>query len=351
MAKNKKDETRLNYREELNKLKEIGPERLYLLWGPEDYLREQYLQQLKSLCLPEGEDSFSFKRMEGPELDLTELQIAIDAIPFLTQRSLIELREIDINRAKEPDRLLEILRDIPDYCTVVFTNNPGFSPDGRLKHVKALRELAHEIKFTQQSDDMLVNWIQRRFRAAGKHISPQAAQRLVFVSGDLMNGLIPEIDKLSAYAKTEEISVEDIDKVAHHLPEAIAFEMTDRIAKREFDKAMQVLDELLADKANEPIAILAAIGGQMRRLYAARLVSDAKRGVSELMDVMQIRQDFIASQLINAARRFSLAQLKRAVTLCAETDYQMKSSGGDAKELLKELLLRIMAGQTDDVGS
>ena len=217
--------------------------------------------------------------------------------------------------------------------------------------MKALRELAHEIKFTQQSDDMLVNWIQRRFRAAGKHISPQAAQRLVFVSGDLMNGLIPEIDKLSAYAKTEEISVEDIDKVAHHLPEAIAFEMTDRIAKREFDKAMQVLDELLADKANEPIAILAAIGGQMRRLYAARLVSDAKRGVSELMDVMQIRQDFIASQLINAARRFSLAQLKRAVTLCAETDYQMKSSGGDAKELLKELLLRIMAGQTDDVGS
>ena len=100
MAKNKKDETRLNYREELNKLKEIGPERLYLLCGPEDYLREQYLQQLKSLCLPEGEDSFSFKRMEGPELDLTELQIAIDAIPFLSQRSLIELREIDkIGRA------------------------------------------------------------------------------------------------------------------------------------------------------------------------------------------------------------------------------------------------------------
>ena len=66
--KNAKDE-QLNYKAELRLMKERGPERLYLLWGPEDYLREQYLHALKAFCLPEGEDGFSYRRLNGPELD------------------------------------------------------------------------------------------------------------------------------------------------------------------------------------------------------------------------------------------------------------------------------------------
>ena len=47
-----KDEEKLNYAAAVRELKQQGPERVYLLWGPEDYLREQYLVQLKKVCLP-----------------------------------------------------------------------------------------------------------------------------------------------------------------------------------------------------------------------------------------------------------------------------------------------------------
>ena len=47
MAKKSAKDEQFNYAFELRTLKERGPERLYLLWGPEDYLREQYLTQLK----------------------------------------------------------------------------------------------------------------------------------------------------------------------------------------------------------------------------------------------------------------------------------------------------------------
>ena len=53
----RKNDEKLNYGAEIRSLKENGPQRLYLLWGVEDYLREQYLAQLKTACLPEGEDS------------------------------------------------------------------------------------------------------------------------------------------------------------------------------------------------------------------------------------------------------------------------------------------------------
>lgn len=346
MAKRAKEENKLNFSAELRRLKQDGPARLYLLWGPEDYLREHYLQTLRQICLPEGEESFSFKKMEGPDLDLRELSDALDAMPFLTERSFVEIRNVDLNRVAEPERFLELLRDIPDYCTVAFIQNAVYEPDGRLKHIKALRELAQDLKFTQQPQDALIHWIARRFDALGKRVEMEAAQRLIFVSGDLMNRLIPEIEKIAAYAKGDTVTAADVDAVAHHLPEAIVFEMTDHMAKKEYNAAMQVLDELLSDKNNEPIAILAVIGIQMRRLYAAKLAAEKDLGAAYVMEVCKLRFDYLASRLIAGSRGFSLQQLKRAVELCAEADYQMKSSSGESTELLKEVVLRIAAGET-----
>ena len=40
-----------------------------------------------------------------------------------------------------------------------------------------------------------------------------------------------------------------------------------------------------------------------------------------------------------------MPQLKRAVELCAEADYRMKSSSVGDRELLKETVLRIAAGE------
>jgi DNA polymerase III delta subunit len=40
-----------------------------------------------------------------------------------------------------------------------------------------------------------------------------------------------------------------------------------------------------------------------------------------------------------------LQQLIRAVELCTEADFKMKSSAQDQRELLKEVVLRIAAGE------
>ena len=344
MAK-KKEEVKLNYREELQKLKSGGPQRLYLLWGAEDYLREQYLSELKSLCLPEGEDSFSYRRLDGPELDPQALREAVDAIPFLSERSFVELRGVDLNRLAEAEKIQEVLGDIPDYCTVAFVQSAQFEPDGRLKLIKKLRENAAELHFTAQPQAALEGWIRRRFAAAGKEIDREATQRLVFISGDLMNRLIPEIDKIAAYAQGERVTVEDVEAVANHIPEAVIFTMTDHISRREYDAALAVLAELLSDKANTPIAMLAMLGQQMRRLYAARLAADRRLGADYVMEVCSLRYDYLASKLMASARGFTAEQLKRAVELCAEADYQMKSSSADDTELLKEVVTRIIAGE------
>lgn len=340
-----REDEKLNYAAAVRELKAQGPRRLYLLWGPEDYLREQFLGQLKMVCLPEGEDSFSYRRIDGPELDAEELRAAIDALPFMTERTFVELRNVDINKLKDGEKFAAIVADIPEYCTAAFVQSAQYEPDGRLKTVKALRAAAKELKFTAQSQGMLTDWIVRRFAAAGKSIELEAAQRLIYISGDLMSALIPEIEKIAAYAKGERVTAEDVEAVANHIPEAVIFDMTEYIAQKKYNTAISVLAELLADKNNEPIPMLAMLGVQMRKLYAARLAVEQGAGTKFVMDVCAIKHEFIASKLINAARGYTLAQLRRAVELCAEADYKMKSSSQNDTELLKEVVLRIAAGE------
>ncbi len=57
-----------------------------------------------------------------------------------------------------------------------------------------------------------------------------------------MNGLIPEIGKIAAYAKGERVTKADIDAVAAPVLEAQVFEMTGAVSKGHFDRARLLLD-------------------------------------------------------------------------------------------------------------
>ena len=122
----------MNYNAAVRALRENGPQRLYVLWGREDYLREAYLEQLRRACFPNGADDFSYRRFDGAALDLAALADAADAMPFLSDRTLLEVRDYDTNKCGDADtkRLLAIVEDLPDYCTLVFVMDTAFTPEG-----------------------------------------------------------------------------------------------------------------------------------------------------------------------------------------------------------------------------
>lgn len=190
-----KQSERLNYGEVSRELKTGGPQRLYLLYGQEDYLREAFLGELKALCLPDGGDDFSYHRLDGRTLDMRELEEAVNALPFLSERALTEVRGYDLGRCRdqEAEALERIVSDIPEYCTLVFVQDSGYEPDQRQKAVKSLKKYGKVINFTSQGQAPLVKWISKRFAALGKAVTPDACLALIYSSGELMSGLIPEI--------------------------------------------------------------------------------------------------------------------------------------------------------------
>ena len=185
MAKKNRDQG-LDYRALTKELNTKGPGRLYLLWGPEDYLIADFTEKLCSACISEGMEEFDHKRLDGPALDPDALAEALDAMPFFGGRTFVELRGVDVNKCWDA-KTAELLSDVPDWCTVVITLPTGAEPDGRLSLVKQLKKDGKAVEFTSQADRLLYPWIRKRFASHGKTIQNDAIDRLTFISGELMN--------------------------------------------------------------------------------------------------------------------------------------------------------------------
>jgi len=326
-------------------LKSRGPQRLYLLYGAEDYLRERYLDTLRQLCV--GSDSdFSFHRINGPALDLGALENAVNAVPFLTERSMVELRDCDLDgcRAEDAERLKRILSDVPDYCTVAFVCAPGKEPDGRLALTKFLKKNGVALEFTEQDGSAMISWVASRFKALDKDISRADAEYLLFLCGTRMNTLIPEIQKAASFAVGPAVTRADIDATVTRIPEADVFAMTDALSRRNYDSAAAMLSQLMGGRGEDAVRINALIARQLRQLYAVKLAQAARRSRADIMELCGVRFDSIFEKILAAAKPYTEAQLARYIDLCAEYDYKMKSSGQDGAVLLRELFARIAAG-------
>ena len=342
-----KDNATFKYSDVEKKLKENGLGKLYLLWGEEDYLKEQFIETIMKMAFPDGDREFNFHLIDsGKELDIDAVASAVDAMPFMSDHSVVMVRDADLNSIKEGEyeQLNSVLSDLPEYCTLIFTQRPDYTLDKRLKTIKTIKKYGEEIQFSASGHEMLIKWIQRHFQAHEKTISSKTAEYLIFNSGDLMNRLLPEIEKVAAYSSQKEITNKDIDAVVTRIPEASVFLITDYISEKKKNEAAAVLSDLLSNKENEPIALLALIGNQMRRLYGAKLASENRLGRSYVEEVCGAK-GWLAERLTKSAARFRLDTLRHYVSLCAEADYKMKSSSVDDSEILIELLMQICSGE------
>lgn len=323
---------------------------LYVLCGEEAYLRDHYLGQMKEKLLPAGMEAFNHHSFQGREVTLRALTEAVDALPMMSERTLITVTDFDLFKAPADMReaLVALFSGLPDYCCLVFVYDVlEYKADARTKLAAAIGERGLTVRFQRQNHSDLIGWIARRFRALEHDIDTQDAQYLIFLCGDLMTGLVSEIGKIGAYARGRRVTREDIDAVAVPQLDAVVFQMTDAMAGGDFDKAAQLMGRLL-QMQESPIMLLSVMGRQLRQLYSARLVLERRGGAQDLARLWAMRSSYPAEKLMDAARRFPLPWCRRAVVRCAQTDLAMKSvTGSDARELLISLLLEL-AGERRD---
>ena len=339
----KKSDTGGGLQELKQALKNKNLGRLYFFHGEETFLLHHYLGQMKKQLLDPLTESFNFHRLDNETFDIRSFADAVENLPMMAEHTLVQVDDIDLFKVTEADRtkMTEILSDIPDYCTVIFTYlTVSWKPDKRLKKLwEAVNKNANVVEFAKQDQRDLVAWITRHFAARSKRISNDLCVYLIDITGGTMTALAGEIDKICAYSGADEIRKSDIDAVTEPVLDAVVFQMTDLLSAGRYDKALNKLQQLLKMQ-QEPLAILGAVGGHFRRLGAARTLLDRGKSAYDLQKLYGI-PDYPARKTMEAARRFSADFCRKAAQLVLETDYQMKTSFDDSQRLLELLILQL----------
>ena len=326
-----------------NAIRDKEPGRLYIFHGEEVFLLHHYLEQLKKKTVDELTESFNYHKLNSETFEMQTFADAVENLPMMAERTMVQVDDVDLFKLAENDRghMVEILSDIPDYCTVVFTYvTAEFKADKRQKKLwDAIFQNGTVVEFTRQSQKDLIAWVGRHFAAYQKRISTDLCAYLIDITGGMMTDLKGEIDKIAAFSGSGEIVKQDIDAVTEPVLDAVVFQMTDLLGAGEYGQALLKLQQLFKMQ-QEPIAILGAVGSHFRRLGAARTVLDSGRGSGDLMKLCGLG-DYPARKTMDAARRFSASFCAKAAELVVETDYRMKTSYDEQERLLELLILQL----------
>ena len=336
-------------KQELNTLPELKQQlknknlgRLYVFHGEEVFLLNHYLGQIRKQLLDPLTESFNYHRFNHETFAIRDFADAVENLPMMADFTFVQVDDIDLFKMNEDDRtkMTEILSDIPDYCTVVFTyETVAWKPDKRMKKPWDAVNKGLIVEFAKQDQRDLIAWVTRHFAARKKQISADLCAYLIDITGGTMTALSGEIDKICAYSGADVIKKTDIDAVTEPVLDAVVFQMTDMLSAGRYDQALQKLQQLLKMQ-QEPIAILGAVGGHFRRIGTARTLLDYGKSASELAKLCSI-QEYPARKTMDAARKFRPEFCKKAARLVLETDHKMKTSFDDSERLLELLILQL----------
>lgn len=303
----------------LNDLKSGALKQVYLLYGEEAYLRLQYRDKLKSALVPQ-DDTMNYHYFEGKNINPLELIDLAETMPFFADRRVIFVENSGFFK-KSADQLADYLKEPSPTAFFVFVET---EVDKRSRMFKAVRDVGRAVEFGAQNEATLKKWILVMLKKEGKRISEPTLNYFLQKTGTDMENIRRELEKVFCYTLGRDAVTEgDIDAVCIRQVNNQIFDMVEAIALRRQKQALKLYYDLLSLK-EPPMRILFLIGRQFNLLMQVKELKkkgyDDKR-IGEKTGL----HGFIVKKYVSQASRFSMKELREALTACVEADEAVKT--------------------------
>ncbi|PSL45043.1 DNA polymerase III delta subunit [Salsuginibacillus halophilus] len=334
----------MSYAELKRELKRGEVHPLYLLYGTEDYLIEDVLEEITASVLDEDEKDFNLSRYDMRE---TPVDAALDegeTLPFFGERRLVIARNASfLTGQKDTEKIEHDLERLKNYTaspppeTVMIITAPYEKLDERKKVVKQLKSHAAVLQAAPLEGGELAKWIDTYVKEKNIAIAAEARQQLAErFANDLMQ-LASELDKLCLYAGDDgTITSEAVELLAPKTLEDNVFHLVDLIAKEKVKEALQTMYDLLKQN-EEPVKLTALIARQFRMMLQAKELG--RRGYSEqkIAGVVKVHP-YAVKVARKQSQNFSEKGLQAILKELAVLDETLKT-GRMEKELALELFV------------
>ena len=319
----------------------------YILHGDEEFTRSEAVSHLKARVTEDGMGDLNITVLDGRGLHLQKLMDACNTVPFLTSRRLVIveglLQRFDSQersrrgsgsggttvRAGEQEyaeRLAAYLPHLPPTARLVFVESKSLSRGNPI--LKGAEQIpgGYVREYKRPGGDELREWIRGRARGKGVSATRQAVNLLASFVGDDLRLLDRELEKLAAFVDyARPVTDEDVRALVGAAQEADIFALVDSLGLRRRRQAMQQLQRLLADGANE-LYLLAMVARQIRLILSVKdLVEEKGSRPDEIRRELRISHRFIVDKLLRQAQRFTAEELSVTLRRMVEIDQAIKT--------------------------
>lgn len=310
----------------------------YLFEGVEENIKVSTLQALRKALLPEGMEELNENLLDAPPTEA--IIAACETLPFLAEKRIVVVRDHPAltGRAEVDDSLIAYLPKVPQSAVLIFLHQG--KADGRKRLYGAIKKDGNIVSFNQLSEHELNAWIIKVFAAMGKHVDRATAALLSFTVGSDTALLRLEMDKLAALAgERDTVTQEDVRSVAVRSLECTVFEMVDAVVAGQQGQALRLMRDMLST-GEEPMGILAMLLRQFRLMQHIKIMQYENLPTSEIIQRLGMKQ-FAVENCIRQAKSYTGGQVKRAVQICLDTEYRIKSGQLNADGALEAAMLAL----------
>lgn len=280
---------------------------VYLLYGEETYLIRQYRDKLRH-ALSADDDTMNVTAFCGSDINQKEIIDLSETLPFFADYRLILIEDSGLFK-KSAEELADYIASIPETTRFVFVEK---EVDKKTKLYKEVKKTGSIVAFPRQNEATLSRWIEGRIRKNGKKITRDAYTLFLQKTGDDMENIDKELEKLLCYTLDKDyIDDADVKAITTEKTENKIFDMLDAVSQHQQKKALNLYYDLLALK-EPPMRILFLLLNQFQRLMVIKSMTNqgfankdiaAKAGCPE----------WAVRKYQSQCRAFSMAQLTQAI--------------------------------------
>lgn len=326
------------------------PDPAYLLFGDDDFLKEQAVHDLTTRLVDPATRDFNLDLFRAPEADPAALASALDSMPVLAARRLVVIR--DIGQARKPVRAVidrHLARTPPD-AVVILVASAGWKPEPAL-----VREVT-AVEFPAPSATDALAWCATHGARLGLSIEPDAARLLVEFTGPDLRALDGELRKLRDYAGTSTITATTVADVVGAIAGQGATDLIDHVCHGNAVAASAMVAAHLAQPKASAVGLVMSL--TVHFLAIGQVLVDQARGAQGRQLATNLYNLFgearsapvgrpwseAVSVAIQAASRWDAQGIRSVLLALHDADTRLKDTTVSADaEILESLLLTIAA--------
>jgi DNA polymerase-3 subunit delta len=310
---------------------------LILLYGQESYFIDAGLQAIRNaVVLPEDRD-FNLTLFYGRDFKANQIVEQARTFPVFSERRLVIIKNLHEASADQLDGLLPYIEDPVPETVLLLTAE---KIDARRKIYQLLKKTGTVIEFKKIYDNQLPSFVRELAKSSNMILTGGALKLFCKRVGTNLVEVQGELEKLAGYLGERDLADEsDVAAIVSDARIESVFDLTDALGQGDSSTALKLLDRLLAE-GQAPLMVLAMMTRHFRQMWKIRELTAQEVPQREMPKRVGVSPYFLKG-LMQQACRFESRHYRQVFSRFLATDQALKSSGGEPRMHLEQLVLEI----------